>query len=234
MKQKNIGILIPINDGAAINARYLNYFSKFGNLQFINPMDEEVHNLDLLVLPGGADVDTANYQEKPGYFTQRPNQYNEWFFNNMLDKYIKSNTPIFGVCAGFQFLAVAFGSKLTQHMYIPVSDPRNKCVETLDFTGYQQPNKKLQEFADYYKATNKKNSYMINSIHHQGCYPNQVGQDVRVLAISQEYGNVEAMTIEGYPIASVQFHAEEIDCSYAELLIDYLLTYNKIKTNQLV
>lgn len=232
--RKNIGIVIPINEGAAINARYLEYFGRFGNVQFINPLDEIIHKVDLLVLPGGADIDSLRYGQMPSYFSQRPNQFAEYFAKAVLPRYIDSNIPIFGVCRGFQEIVVTFGGTLEQHLYLPMSEPRPKCIETLDFTGYKQPSAEIQRWTSAFPANKKTNGYTVNSLHHQGIYPGNIADtQIEILAKSQEYGNIEAITINNKPIIGVAYHPEEFMCIYADKLVQYLLNYvNETKPKQ--
>lgn len=227
-KQKKIGLVIPVNEGAAINARYLEWTSQFGNVIFINPMDETIHDVDLLIIPGGSDVNPARYGEKPSFHCQKPNPFIEWFDENILPQYIENNIPIFGICRAFQSIAVMYGVKLTQHVGFPVSEPRWKEVEHLDFKVNAQPTDRLYRFAETHPA--KKNTkYGINSLHHQCFYPDDVqGTDVVVLATSAEFGNVEVARIKNKPIFLIQFHAEETDCTYSNMLVKHLLQDNKV------
>ena len=63
-----IGILNNVFEkSTGVSRSYLEYFKKFGKVITIDWDDEEVQNIDLLVLPGGADVSTFRYNQKPDY-----------------------------------------------------------------------------------------------------------------------------------------------------------------------
>ena len=121
-----------------------------------------------------------------------------------------------------------YGVKLTQHVGWPQSEPRWKEVEHLEFIPQAQPTDRLHRFAETFLGK-KAAKYGINSLHHQGFYPDDVkGTDVVVLATSAEYGNVEVASIKGKPIFMCQFHAEETNCTYANALVQNLLKYKEV------
>jgi len=221
---KQIGLLLKVDTGnVTINDRYMHWVSQFGNVQFINPLDENVYDLDLLILPGGSDVDPARYGEKPKPYCQKPNIFDEWFDKFMLPKYIAKQIPIFGICRGFQTLAVHFGVKLTQHLYAPYSDPRGKLVENLEFNLEVQPSDRAYNIA---KMVKKGSPVKVNSLHHQGFYQWDCEKNpmIQILATAKEALNVEVFKVKDMPICAVQYHPEEIACNYAEALVKSLLT----------
>lgn len=198
--RKRIGVVTTIkNDGTmSLSGPYVHFANHFGQLVVIDALDEKVHDVDLLILPGGSDVDSARYNNKPSYHAQQPNHFMEWFDKNMIDGYIKAGIPIFGICRGFQTLNVHFGGSLDQHINQKTSVLRNDLVDTLEFTSIVQK----------YNIRNEK--YEVNSLHHQGFNINQLGKDLFVLAINKNYQNVEAIIHKDLPIAAVQWHPEEI------------------------
>ena len=73
-----------------------------GELHILSPYNGDIRrDLDLIVLPGGYDVNPLRYDELPWFSTQNPNVILEAFDNFFLKKYIEANTPIFGICRGF-------------------------------------------------------------------------------------------------------------------------------------
>jgi putative glutamine amidotransferase len=190
-----------------LNAAYVEYFRTFGNIVILDPTSDQVMDLDLLVLPGGADVNPLRYNAKPSAFTQSPNISYEYFDEVMLPKYIDNNTPIVGICRGFQSLGVLFGCTLTQDFpFVYSAKDRSDRVEGLQFN--------IPEFTPggyHSKSLNPKKQYQINSIHHQGFFPNQINDDAfDIIATSTKHGNVEAMIHKHLPIAGVQYHPEEL------------------------
>ena len=64
---------------------------------------QKIEDLDLLVLPGGPDVDATRYlgkKDKVSFANQKPDPMREWFDLNMLPQYIESKIPIFGIKNG--------------------------------------------------------------------------------------------------------------------------------------
>ena len=75
-------------------------------ISVISPRSKAVQDVDLLILPGGADV--LDESTKPGYYTQKPNLFYEYFDRNVMPLYIEKNIPIFGICRGFQSINIRF------------------------------------------------------------------------------------------------------------------------------
>jgi len=237
-KVKLIGIVAtPINksDRMGLNKVYIEYFKKFGSVILIDATSDYLHtNLDLLVIPGGADVDTARYDEKPGFYTQRPNIYAEWFDNNMYDQYVEAGVPIFGICRGLQTTAVKFGAKLGQHIYQEYSSKhRGELVDkilldldTLKALGIEIPRRLGLD-----KKTKEK--YIeVNSLHHQGLMLRDVEDKnlpLHYVGINKDYpSNIEAIVHKSLPIAAVQWHPEELDSSqFSDNLINWLMDYKE-------
>ena len=61
-----------ISDVYGQNEAYVGYFRKFGNVVILDAQNTHVLPLDLLVLPGGRDVNPANYGAAPQLETQAP------------------------------------------------------------------------------------------------------------------------------------------------------------------
>jgi putative glutamine amidotransferase len=152
-------------------------------------------DLDLLVLPGGADVNPLRYNEPPGFYTDKPDIVKEYFDVFVLPKYIEQRTPIFGICRGAQTIAISFGCSLLQHMYheTNTSDDPYKGVHSL-------------------LVADKSKKIKVNSRHHQSIRRPKDDSLVKVIAThSNNGGHIEAIRIQGYPIAAVQFHPEDLN-----------------------
>lgn len=227
---------------------YLNYFSKFGQIEILLPSKEIRKDLDLLVLPGGLDVNPTSYGEVPSFHTSNQDVFKQFFFDNNLESYILNGTPIFGICLGFQQLCVHFGSKMTQHMEHPYSDPRNKLVhdvyEVESNTEGEVSHLYYRVLDDKKKPKNIYRTFKVNSIHHQAVSVKNINHsELEVLLIDSSNGKlqikpqtvfVEAMKHRNLPIAGVQYHPEETNCEYAENLINNLLTCLEKSKNELM
>jgi gamma-glutamyl-gamma-aminobutyrate hydrolase PuuD len=224
---KNIGIVAyPINGGYGIPTSYLNFFSKFGHVTMITHNEVDVrYDLDLLVLPGGPDVDPARYLDNTdelSLFIGKSCPFRERFDRVLLPKYIDAGISIFGICRGHQSLAVYFGGTLTQDMYHETNDTdRTKLVHDVVLIP------KLD--IDTLKINNLSstpNTFKINSIHHQTVKVKPEGSTV--LARHSKDNEIEALTYYPYyPAHTVQFHPEEIHDEFSITLINHLLSLNE-------
>lgn len=138
---------------------YFQLMFPYGNARLITPLtiNPRLLSADVLVIPGGADVDPARYDERPHYWTQRSNPHFEYLDKVFLPEWIKTGKPIIGICRGMQTLNVAMGGSLFQ-----------------DIKGHQgHPNKREERhhdiYTEIYDPENKIDFriYGTNSYHHQ-------------------------------------------------------------------
>jgi len=201
-------ILIPgwsLGENAfGVTKQYLDYLSKFGQVEILTPRKGMVQG-DLLVLPGGADVNPNSYGQVPGFFTGSTDVFKQYFLDVNLAQYIDAGIPIFGICLGMQQLNVYFGGILAQHVPFEYSSSRTTLSEELVFT------------------ESKTTGVKVNSLHHQGVFEKGLGKGLIPLAFSKVYHNVEAFKHESLPIAGVQHHPEEIHDAFSSNIIYNLL-----------
>lgn len=225
-KIKKIGIVghFTGSNSFGITKPYLYFWSNFGEVSIISPLEKHVRDLDLLVLPGGPDVDVFRYLEADDDIhlaVGQPCMQRERFDKMLLPKYIEANTPIYGTCRGMQSLAVHFKGKLNQHMSHETNgEDRSKLVHGIKFENTNVvPG--LNEFVK--SIGNKK--YEINSIHHQTVSDDKLPEEITVLARHDKDNHIEAMTLfPYYPIHANQHHVEEIYDPFAITLISHLLS----------
>jgi gamma-glutamyl-gamma-aminobutyrate hydrolase PuuD len=216
------------NPGYGQNAAYVEYFRQFGDVIIIDAQCDQVIPVDLLVLPGGRDVNPMNYKQKPLIGTQSPDLEYEWFFANMFEKYLeKANnkqTAIYGICAGFQNIIVHNGGSLQQEYAQKQSnDFRGELVDSLEFN-----NEVIQKYSNIREAYNKEKHNIdfkkTNSIHHQSAIPSDITNDFDILATNKEFSNVEFIIHKELPIAAEQSHPEErINPILTDSIINQLL-----------
>lgn len=213
---KKIGI-VGWNTGEnsfGVTKAYLNWLSSFGDVEILTPKRGIVADLDLLILPGGADIAPQSHNSVPGYYTGNTDVMKQFFFDNNLNKYIEAGIPIFGICLGFQQLSSRFGGKLIQHFpYEYSSKSRQELVDDLTFN----PNSSAHQF--FTSGIIPKKKYSVNSIHHQGCH--ELPENIEVLAISQDRNIEIARFAEN--IFGTQYHPEEIFDEVSTNIIKYLL-----------
>lgn len=194
-----------------VTTPYLEYIRFLGadpKILFMGEYDPEV---EMLLLPGGSDVDPQRYGQIPSVANSKANPQLEYFDLNILPYYIENKVPIFGICRGMQSLTVAMGGSLDQDM------------KGLHHHGFstkhrgEEVNKiKIDEnishpFRSYLRdlinpPRNTKYEEDVNSIHHQ-CVIDP--GDMEELAHEQD-GTIEAVHHPDLPIAGVQYHPEEL------------------------
>jgi putative glutamine amidotransferase len=194
---------------------YAEYLSRLGELVIIHPNQEVIQDLDLLVLPGGADVDPGRYGQIPSLYTGNPNVLLEFFDRVRLPEYIKLGTNILGICRGMQSLAVHFGASLIQeigaHEYSTKS--RSELVHKVFIEDKEFP-------TDYLT----KGKYIeTNSLHHQAVDESTILETPIVVTGRTEDKTVEAIKIIGHNIVGVQWHPEEIYDDYTEFYLNKFL-----------
>lgn len=209
---KHIGIPAYEYDGMfGLDTTYMAYLATFGAVHLLTP-DDGVLGIDLLVLPGGADVSPGRYSEKPGYILGKANPYFEHFDKVMLPEYIKRGVPIFGICRGLQTLNVHFGGSLHQHILnhpTSAADDRPEVAHGVYEMNHKNKSKPVFE---------------VNSLHHQAI--NKLGIDI-IPVLESEDNIIEAIRHSSLPISAVQWHPEELRDDYSAREITRLLSLEK-------
>lgn len=206
MSKKIIGIpafkVTETSFGCGLN--HLEYMSQYGNIRLLMPTDDYVEGIDLLYLPGGMDLNPSSYGEVPAYKCSHTDVFKQHFYDHKLKEYIESGVPIFGVCLGFQMLAVYFRSKLTQNL---IGHPQSK-----------------DRWEKGHKVTicGTKRTFDVNSHHHQGILLDNLSDKLLPIAVAED-NVVEAFKHESLSISAVQFHCEEwYDDLSKQLILDLL------------
>ncbi len=227
MKNKKIGVVghFTGQNSFGITKAYMEFFQNFGEVIVLSPWDKTTRELDLLVLPGGPDVNPFRYLEVEDYLdinVGAPCIIREKFDRELLPQYIAQQTPIFGICRGHQTLAVHFGAKLNQDMYHETNPDhdRRKKVHTIKTTEAINliPGLEMKDFE-------------TNSLHHQtvafapanaaviGYYK---PTDHKIKQYDEE---IEALTyFPNYPAHTVQWHPEEAYDKLSITCIRHLLS----------
>lgn len=227
--QTRIGIVSWKNGDGSINVpnAYASFFSYFGTIVPIFALDDYINkDIDLLVLPGGADVNPERYGAKPNFECQNSNLQAEYFDTYVLPHYIDAGIPIFGICRGFQTLNVHFEGSLSQHIAQASSTlSRSQQVDSLLATEYGAEYMKTYDIPGISKGHSV--GFKVNSLHHQGIFSQNLGNDVIPLLINSEHKNVEAFKIAELPIVGVQWHPEEIHDTFSVKTIRQLIKKSK-------
>ena len=199
------------------NIAYIQFLSGFGNVRILTPTEPIDDRIDLIVIPGGADVDPLRYGAIPSFYTSKPDSMKEYFDTVILPQYIKLGTPVFGICRGIQSIAVLFGAKLIQHMYHETNEKsRSEKVHSIDL---------LPPFKNEFMKDNPHVfSIKVNSMHHQCVSNHNFPEELEVIGVyrsKNKFDYIEVIRHRKYPIYAVQYHPEELD---EDVLSDYIIT----------
>ena len=231
MNKKVIGVYADsIGGEMKQTSPYINFIMNFGTPRLITQYDEPakvVEECDMLLIPGGADVNPMRYNEIPHHNTGRCNVQYEYMDSVMIPAFINAKKPIAGICRGFQSLNVYFGGTLFQ-----------------DMKGHNQ----TKGYKDRSDAKDdlwtKDKVYKINTIHHQAV--KKLGDGLEAIGFSpviegcpslqqpeflttKKYGNkhytsfTEAFKHSVLPIVAFQYHPEIFNCEFAIKEINKIL-----------
>ena len=167
--KKTIGIYADTFNGKVGQTfAYMQFFSQFGYVRMISTTDNLeniVNEVDMLILPGGADVDPATYDGIPGVNNSRTNGHYEYLDLQLIPKFIAAEKPIFGICRGFQRLNTWFGGTLNQHV----------------IDHHQGENRERRSHEIQFVESDA--NYFVNTMHHQSI--DLLGKDLEVFAYSE-------------------------------------------------
>jgi len=189
------------------NRYYVDAVVRAGGCPLILPVTDPalaavaVRALDGLVLPGGGDVDPAQYGEAPLPETAAVDAGRDAWEMACALAALDRSLPVLATCRGAQVLNVALGGSLVQH--IPaVTGARHSWA-----TRY------TEEVHDVTVAAGSRLAEVLgcdalgtNSLHHQAV--DRPGAGVRPVAWAED-GTVEGFEVEGHPeVLAVQWHPE--------------------------
>ena len=206
-----------------ISKPYLFFWQQFGEVSLISPFETHVRDIDLLVMPGGPDVDPYRYldfNQDTHPFTGQPCMQKERFDRFLLHKYIDANIPIFGTCRGMQSMWVAFGGELNQHMNHE-TNPENDGGKLMHAINFENTHV-VPGFSAV--ANHKNDEYKVNSRHHQTVSDKDKPQICTILARHSKDSEIEfATTFPHYPCHMTQHHVEDTSDPATVFLINHLL-----------
>jgi putative glutamine amidotransferase len=210
------GVPSQIPASWVMSQRYIRVLVDAGALPWMIPLvadDPETlrgiyDELDGVFLPGGADIDPANYGEArhPRCDTSDPPRD---AVELMLVRWAMADRkPVLGVCRGLQIVNLATGGTLYQdiaeqmpgaikHDYFPFAGQYAR-----DYLAHQVRVDARTRLSEIYGA----GSIAVNSMHHQGI--RQLGERLTASAVAPD-GLVEGVEgVDGAYLVAVQWHPE--------------------------
>ena len=226
MARKKIGIALwKIGENSfGSTLSYLTYMDRFGEVIPLMPKHSIRKDLDLLVLPGGPDVDPLRYGEAPDFFTSKPDTFKEYFDVTYLPKYIEAGVPVMGICRGMQSLAVSFSGKLIQDMSHETNKENDPyaVVHEIQFE---------EESFECKIGVPANNVMSVNSRHHQAVSRRYLPECFAVMASHKTDNTIEMIAHRTMPIVGVQWHPEDVfdrkSFEYTASIVRYLINEKK-------
>lgn len=191
-----------------VNADYAEAVSRSGHIPVVIPrfgteaqFDALVAKLDVLIMTGGEDFDSARYKVQRSPKLGIVNAPRDDFDFRLLDAARRRRLPVIGICRGCQLLNIAFGGTLWQDLpsEFPVADVQHRNVH----------HKISVDSASRLARAIGGTDALVNSYHHQAV--KDLAPGFRIVAKAPD-GVVEAIECDSYPAIGVQFHPEKMLC----------------------
>ncbi len=197
-----------------VNEAYANAIENSGGILMMlasnageEDMDTILDQVDGLLLTGGTDVNPALYEEEKKEYTHDSDNYRDMIEFILIEKAMKRNLPILGVCRGMQVINVKMGGSLYQDIKkeMPGSlehdrhldGPRSMPAHTVS----------IEEGSILHSIIQQK-EIEVNSLHHQGI--KTLGSGLLATGVTPD-GLVESIEMPTYPfLVCMQWHPEEL------------------------
>lgn len=219
MSEPLIGVSTSITVGeyperAYVNSAYLRAIEQAGGIPVLLPPQLSAaaretlwRRLDGLVLTGGGDIEPRRFGQAPHPKTALVSEDRDALELDLVDRALRDDVPLFGICRGLQVINVALGGSLQQHIPDAVGDTvQHSQTEKRHVTTH--PVKLLAEGTRLGRilATSE---LAVNSFHHQAL--GTLGRGLREVAWAPDQV-IEAVEHEDQRrfVVAVQWHPEDL------------------------
>lgn len=208
----------------ALRENYAEAVGKFGGVpllipHFVGAAEYYLKLIDGLILTGGDfDIDPSFYGEQIISDKVVVKDRRTQFEMEICRQAIAMKKPLLGICAGEQLLNVILKGSLIQHIPDAVAD----ALEHEQKAPKHEPSHLVNVARNtlLHQITGK-NSFMVNSTHHQAV--KSVGQGVIVNALAPD-SVIEGIEVSGHPYClGVQWHPEYLATEQDNQIFDSFL-----------
>ncbi len=164
-----------------------------------------IDSIDLLLLPGGDDIDPALYNEKNNGLSLNVSTERDLMEFYLLEKAFEKKIPVLGICRGCQVINVFMGGTLYQDLEaenIGFIDHVNSSRET----GLLSHDVNIEKGSFLYSMYNSV-KIQVNSRHHQAV--KKAPHGLTVSAFSDD-GIIEGIESKSMKVLGVQWHPENL------------------------
>lgn len=223
----------------ALRRNYVDMLNQDGALVIILPYDHSaIENylelIDGLMIVGGFfDINPKKYGVQEIHPAVTLNETRENFEFDLVEKALKTNMPILGICNGMQLLNIMHGGDIIQHIpdeAIFINHEQSK-VPGMEDSSKAYHDVEIVEGTLLHKIVGEK-KIPTNSSHHQGI--KNAGRDIKVSARASD-GMIEAIEDPAHPFCiGVQWHPEfdvsqadkKIFASFVDASMNYKIKHN--------
>jgi putative glutamine amidotransferase len=214
-----IGVSTSITVGeyperAYVNSAYLRAVEQAGGIPVLLPpqlsasaRDTLWRRLDGLVLTGGGDIEPARFGEAPHPKTALVSADRDGLEMDLVDRALRDDVPLFGICRGLQVINVALGGSLHQH----IPDAVGETVQHAQTEKRHQATHPVKVLAEGTRLGRilGASELAVNSFHHQAL--KRLGRGLREVAWAPD-GVIEAVEHDDTQrfLVAVQWHPEDL------------------------
>ncbi len=190
---------------------YMDAVYRAGGLPVVLPcladeasIDALLDYLDGVLLSGGNDIHPRRYGEEVLPCCGEIDERRDEFELLLVKRAIERDMPIFGICRGFQVLAVALGATLFQDLEAQLGLPRENHRQEPPYDDYKHT-VRFKEGSLLARITQTE-LMPANSMHHQAI--KEASDRINIEGITMD-GIIEAISMKGNDaVFAVEFHPE--------------------------
>lgn len=162
---------MEVGDKNKINRAYIKVIEKYGGIPLLIPSLEKMElagvlleRISGLMLTGGVDVDPYYFGEEPLPGQRNIEPYRDKLEISLVERALKHNMPILGICRGMQVLNIGAGGDIYQDIH---SQLETTLKHEQKAPGYYPTHSLETNPGTILHEITGSNSFRVNSFHHQ-------------------------------------------------------------------